>query len=69
MDRVKKKYIKPEIETMTIDTTISMCLTSGPHHGHGHGHGQGHGHSVQDDVFGGSSPKNVSGFGETNSPW
>jgi hypothetical protein len=63
MDRVKKKYIKPEIETMTIDTTISMCLTSGPHHGNGHGH------SVYDDAFGGSSPKNVSGFGETNTPW
>jgi hypothetical protein len=71
MDRMKKKYVKPEIETLAIDVTISMCLVSGPHHGHGHGHGHGHNHgqSVQDNPFGGSRPKNVSGFGEINSPW
>ena len=69
---MKKPYVKPELNLVKIDTTVSMCMDSGdPHHGGGHGggHGHGHHHTARENAFGGSRPQNVSGFGESNSPW
>ena len=65
---MKKHYNKPTLKVTKLDTTISMCMSSG-HHGHGHGHGHGHTNDAHDAAFGGSHPTNVSGFGEKTTPW
>ena len=55
---MKKKYCKPEINSLSLDKDIVMFMVSDPNHHHHH-HGHGHnvqGDNVRDKAFGGHSP-------------
>ena len=65
---MKKQYMKPALKVVTLDATISLCMNSVHGHGGG-GHGHGHTSSQYENAFGGSSPRNVSGFGDTKVPF
>jgi len=58
---MKKKYIKPQIESITLDRDIVLLSVSEPDCGDGYQHRHRHGHNVQADnvrenAFGGNSP-------------
>jgi len=57
---MKKKYIKPQIESITLDKDIVLFMVSDPEFENGYQHRHRHGHNVHDnvreDAFGGRSP-------------